>query len=156
MKPKKPPQVAFFRLIETCPSVFRSTILKPASGAGKQSMDYAANCARTGTCRSMSVSLERGFRSSLACMTHHDAASPPKYLANRALVRQTSKVHFCGSMPKSHLRTPLKSLAFRHRMRLNVLAQHTVHAALPAFASGFEIRHNLWAVTNRNQELFFG
>ena len=39
-------------------------------------------------------------------------------------------------------------------MRLNVLAQHTVHAALPAFASGFEIRHNLWAVTNRNQELF--
>jgi len=26
--------------------------------------------------------------------------------------------------------------------------------ALPAFASGFEIRHNLWAVTNRNQEFF--
>jgi hypothetical protein len=35
---------------------------------------------------------------------------------------------------------PLKSLAFRHRMRLNILAQHTVHAALPALASGLEIR----------------
>ena len=27
-------------------------------------------------------------------------------------------------------------------MRLNVLAQHTVHATLPPLASGFEIRHN--------------
>jgi hypothetical protein len=32
----------------------------------------------------MSVSVERVFRSSLACMTRHDAALPPKYLANRA------------------------------------------------------------------------
>ena len=155
MKPKSHFGGFFFDIDMPTPAV-KSSMFNTASGAGKQSMDYAANCARTGTCRSMSVSVERVFRSSLACMTHHDAASPPKYLANRALVRQTSKVHFCGSMPKSHLRTPLKSLAFRHRMRLNVLAQHTVHAALPAFASGFEICDNLWAVTNRNQELFFG
>ena len=155
MKPKKPPQVAFFSALTSQRLPLKvQCLIQPAALASSRWTTPAT--APEGDLSLYVGQRQKGFQ---VFIDLHDP--PRRRVATQVLgqsrrVRPMSEVHCLGSMPKSHLHTPLKSLAFRHRMRLNVLAQHTVHAALPAFASGFEICDNLWAVTYRNQELFFG